>query len=302
VPVPLVRYIVEIDTDRDGTFDNALDDVTEYVTALSWSNGIMRPYDELASVNRMRMVLFNRDRQFDVDRSGATYAEKLYPSTLVRVRMEVNGTGHDSVYNLRDGLVSWWTLDEASGTRADSHGSNDLTDNNTVGSAAGKQGNAADFESTNSEYLSMNSVSSLNFGDENFTLAGWVYINPDADLSTGTALIGKWDTDQQWLLWLFDNGTNTWARMYVHDGTSNNYVTADITTGAWHFIVGYHDSVNDEIGISIDGGSFVTTAHRCSTNLRPDYDGCTWAWQCWRLLLYGRSYRRGGHLGSRSHI
>jgi hypothetical protein len=97
VPVPLVRYIVEIDTDRDGTFDNALDDVTEYVTALSWSNGIMRPYDELASVNRMRMVLFNRDRQFDVDRSGATYAEKLYPSTLVRVRMEVNGTGAGSV-------------------------------------------------------------------------------------------------------------------------------------------------------------------------------------------------------------
>lgn len=31
-------------------------------------------------------------------------------------------------------LVSWWNLSEASGSRVDSHGSNDLADNNTVGS------------------------------------------------------------------------------------------------------------------------------------------------------------------------
>ena len=43
------------------------------------------------------------------------------------------------------GLVSYWALDETSGTRYDSHGSNDLTDNNTVGYTTGVQGNAADF-------------------------------------------------------------------------------------------------------------------------------------------------------------
>lgn len=34
-------------------------------------------------------------------------------------------------------MVSWWALDEQSGSRADSHGSNTLTDNNTVTVAAG---------------------------------------------------------------------------------------------------------------------------------------------------------------------
>jgi len=52
-------------------------------------------------------------------------------------------------------LVSWWDLDEESGTRADAVGSNDLTDNNTVGYAVGKIGNAANFVDTNNETLSV---------------------------------------------------------------------------------------------------------------------------------------------------
>ena len=56
---------------------------------------------------------------------------------------------------LRDNLISWWSLDETSGTRNDSHGSNHLTDNNTVLYGTGKKSNAGDFEDTNSEYLSI---------------------------------------------------------------------------------------------------------------------------------------------------
>lgn len=41
------------------------------------------------------------------------------------------------------GLASWWDLDEASGTRSDSHGTNNLTDNNTVTQAGGKPNKAA---------------------------------------------------------------------------------------------------------------------------------------------------------------
>src|SRR4029077_17083863 len=39
-------------------------------------------------------------------------------------------------------LVSYWKLDEASGNAIDSHGTNHLTDVNTVASAAGKIGTA----------------------------------------------------------------------------------------------------------------------------------------------------------------
>lgn len=65
---------------------------------------------------------------------------------------------------LLTGLAAWWKLDEASGTRADSHTNGlDLTDNNTVGSATGVVSDAADFVSANSEYLSVADNAALDF-------------------------------------------------------------------------------------------------------------------------------------------
>ena len=51
-------------------------------------------------------------------------------------------------------IIAWWTLDETSGSRSDSHGTATLSDNNTVGYATGKQSNAASFVEANTEYLS----------------------------------------------------------------------------------------------------------------------------------------------------
>lgn len=51
-----------------------------------------------------------------------------------------NPPAYDQLVTLPDGagIVSYWNLDEESGTRYDSHGGNHLTDNNSVTSAAGK--------------------------------------------------------------------------------------------------------------------------------------------------------------------
>lgn len=54
---------------------------------------------------------------------------------------------------LTDGLVSYWKLEEASGTRTDEHGGNDLADINTVTSTTGKLGDCASFAAANSERL-----------------------------------------------------------------------------------------------------------------------------------------------------
>jgi hypothetical protein len=59
--------------------------------------------------------------------------------------------GRNAVWS---GYAGVWHLEESSGTRVDSGGSNNLTDNNTVTSVAGQIGNSADFLGTNSEYLS----------------------------------------------------------------------------------------------------------------------------------------------------
>lgn len=86
------RYIVEIDTQRDGQYAGALDDVTEFVVNAQWSNGFRTPYQDVAPPNQLRFTLNNADGRFDVDRDTALYADVMTPSTLVRVFMEVGTT------------------------------------------------------------------------------------------------------------------------------------------------------------------------------------------------------------------
>lgn len=64
-----------------------------------------------------------------------------------------SGTGAPAS-TLLDGLISWWPMNEASGTRFDVHGANHLTANNSVGSAAGKVSAAASMVHGSSEHLS----------------------------------------------------------------------------------------------------------------------------------------------------
>ena len=75
---------------------------------------------------------------------------------------------------LLDGLVSYWSLNEESGTRYDAVGSNDLTDNNTVGFDTGVNGNAASFVAANSESLS--TAATLSYDQAPFTLNAWLNV------------------------------------------------------------------------------------------------------------------------------
>jgi len=74
---------------------------------------------------------------------------------------------------LRDSMVSWWEMNETSGTRYDAHGSYNLTDYNTVGYGTGKKNNAADFESTNSENLRYPGGIGLS-SDSDFSISMWL--------------------------------------------------------------------------------------------------------------------------------
>ena len=68
------------------------------------------------------------------------------------------------------GLVSYWKLDEASGTRVDSHGPNPLTPANAPGGAAGKIGTGCTFNG--SQYLHHPDLIAP-LGDEDFTYTLW---------------------------------------------------------------------------------------------------------------------------------
>jgi len=81
-------------------------------------------------------------------------------------------------------MVSWWSMDETSGTRADSHGSNTLTDNNTVGYTTGKVSNAAYFTAANHEYLSITDAAQSGLDTTtNYSWSMWLYCHSEVSNS-----------------------------------------------------------------------------------------------------------------------
>lgn len=154
---------------------------------------------------------------------------------------------------LLTGLVSYWNLNETSGTRADSHGSNDLTDNATVGNNTGKVSNAADFVSANSEFLSHASNSDLQTGDIDFTFALWFYRT-----GSGSQVILAKDVDgsREYTLDVTGGGALRWYYSGGGEVTFNEISSAtSISTDTWYFVVVWHDAAGNTWNIQVNNGT-----------------------------------------------
>lgn len=129
---------------------------------------------------------------------------------------------------LSDNLISYWKLDEASGNAIDSHGSNTLTDNNTVGSATGKINNGRDFEAGNTEYFSIATDSDTVLGDFDFSFTAWVKGESFSGFNT-----------------IFAKSNNNWA-FFIYEGTPAIFRSgqlnwsSSLSAGTWYFIAGGH--------------------------------------------------------------
>jgi len=197
-----------------------------------------------------------------------TAAERtwLYNSGNGRVYADIGQSGTDGSA-LTTNLISWWNLDELSGTRYDSHSTNHLTDNNTVTQAVGiaqsvaRDTNfAAQFTAANSEYLSIADNATFSTGDIDFWIAGWVYLDA---VAANQGLVTK------------DAGANNreygayyniadGIRFYVfHDGTTIKETPGAgiLTAGTWNFFIGWHDSVNNTVNIKVNNGTTQSSAH-----------------------------------------
>lgn len=166
-------------------------------------------------------------------------------------------------------LIAYWKLDEASGNRADSKGSNTLTDTNTVTSIAGKQSNAAVFTKANSEYLTATDNSSLSVGDIDFYLACWIYPTLDDDTDQYIAAKAGASGNRAWQMWIDDD---LFIHFQVFDASNNNSsVTASsfgaLTLNTWYFVEAWHDSVGNVIGVAVNTTSN-TSAH--TTGVKDD--------------------------------
>lgn len=164
------------------------------------------------------------------------------------------------------GLVAYWSLEEASGTRADSRGDNDLADNNTVTQAAGKVGNAAAFASANTEYLSIADNADLSTGDIAFTFFGWVYLTT---LANGT-MAAKWASfEHEWSL-IYNHTDHAPNQRFTFSVSSNGALAnerVDATdfgapsTGTWYFIAAWHNPTANTINIQVNNGTVTSVAH-----------------------------------------
>ena len=149
---------------------------------------------------------------------------------------------------LLDGLVSYWPLDETSGTRVDAVGSNDLTDNNTVGYDTGVNGNAASFVAANSEYLSSAAVLPM---DSDFTVSGWINLHAFTGAHNFVSMEGATGNTTLFSFWAF-----TVSNVYLARFSNGDYVD---TTGTpnetpvlneWTFFVLWSDGAKGYLQIN----------------------------------------------------
>lgn len=164
-------------------------------------------------------------------------------------------------------LVSYYALDEASGNGLDSHGSNTLTDTNTVAAATGKVSGCRDFELSNSEKLTINDNASFSVGDIDFSIAAWFNGESFVSGSDENCIVGKRaDSNAATGLeyWLRQNAGNLQFLVSSDGGVgglSSVTWSATPSTATWYFVVVWHDSVNNQIGIQVNDGTAVTAAH-----------------------------------------
>ena len=167
--------------------------------------------------------------------------------------------------SLLTGLVSYWTMNETSGTRADSTGTNPLTDNNTVAGSAGKIGNAADFILANLEFLSKaDTDGSLDGGDIDLSYSVWFK-------TTSTAAFNVILTKSNYA----DHGLdiiNTGSIRWEFNGFQRSASSAvGFNDGNWHHVICWHEAATGILSMVIDNGSTISTVAMVSyvTNNDP---------------------------------
>jgi len=155
------------------------------------------------------------------------------------------------------GMVAWWTMNETSGTRADSYGSNNMTANNNPGYVTGVVGNAIDFVRSSSQSLSLADNASISLGgDVDATFGAFVSIKVT---NVQMYFISKYrlgDNNREYLL-SYDTALNRFKCTFSTNGAAVTTVTAAAlgapATSTWYLVVCRHDNVNNSISIRVNG-------------------------------------------------
>jgi len=202
------------------------------------------------------------------------------PGASIRTALYNSGDGklyQDLTTAQKTGLVSWWDGAETSGVLIDAHGNggsayNNLSDNNTVTSAAGKvtytAEDASQFTIANNEFLSRADNASLS-PTGTMMFVGWFCADA---YTTNMGMVSKWTSTGNQISYslIYLQSVDTRFRFSVSNNGSAT--TSAVATnfglpiaGQWYFIEAWHDATNDVVGIRVNRGTANTVAH--TTNI-----------------------------------
>lgn len=152
-----------------------------------------------------------------------------------------------------ENLIAYWDMEEASGNAIDLHDDNDLTDTNGIGTGTGKINDARDLESGSTQYFTIDDNTDLSTGDIDFTIGLWVNLET---LGTARHIVTKGtNVSYAYVVWYNNSSTNFAFSVASATGSAdlNAATFGTPSTGTWYYILAWHDSVNNLVGISVNG-------------------------------------------------
>lgn len=147
------------------------------------------------------------------------------------VQATVAGFSPNSGNTLQNQLMSWWTMDETSGTRFDSMGSNNISQYGNVLYSGGIKNQAALFNALSSQYLAC-PYSALLSGSGGFTINTWVYLSSTSTTSQRVIAgklggIGGGGIDSNTVLMLHCDGVD--GSTSFPDSSGSNHTVTPVT-------------------------------------------------------------------------
>jgi hypothetical protein len=162
---------------------------------------------------------------------------------------------------IEDGLVSYWSFDEADidgDTVKDLWGGNDGAIMGDPKSVAGKFGEAFEFDGVD-DYISVPVSPSLNMGGSSYTIVAWALVDDSVVYGSERIIVeyGTWQTGTYQLTSMSDNHWKT--NFHGRSSNQGSECLLDWTDSQWHHLVGVFDDDDDFMRTYFDGEVCDTT-------------------------------------------
>lgn len=164
--------------------------------------------------------------------------------------------------NLTGNLMAYWDM-EANGNDSGPRGNNQTGFGTPTFVAGGKPNNCTNLVAASSQYFEMANNGDIVLSATNFTLAAWANLATTGGLRR---IFGKGNISTpatfEYALY-FNNGAPGRFAFSVGDGVAATTVTdtaVSVSTGTWYFVVAQYNAAAQQISISVNGNTPVTTA------------------------------------------